>query len=247
MGKDYWATFEQVASSVHDQTKAECEGEYELLTSLFSFYSRGFDALPQEGDGAALIARGAILSQTLNTFWAMIDLAVKGFYIQSLIPLRHVYESWLSFLYLAKYPDDAVRWLNPTWEMRPPKAETMRNRIDLPSKEIKTKLGEFQTEMHRFAHIDPSAVLSRLKREGEKTIIGIGARFENDSFRVCTYGISQWLGNCLNVLSSMIPRDHEWHTEYGGSIDAIRSFIDEYNTATGGIQLPENGSDDDAS
>ena len=239
MDTNYWETFEQVASSIHDQTNAKCEDEYELLISLFNLYCRGFDALPQKVEDEVLMVRGAILSQTLNTFRAMIDLAVTGFYIQSPIPLRHVYESWLSFWYLAKYPEDAMRWLNPTWEMRPPNAETMRNRIDHPSKSIKAKLGEFQKEMHRFAHIDPAAVLSRLDREGEKTIIGLGVRFEYDSFRACTYGISQWLGNCLDALSSMVPADHDWHDQQRSSIDAILSFIDEYNAATGGIQLPE--------
>lgn len=247
MAMSYWANFRQVAASIQDETEATCKGEFELLISLFNLFSDGFDAFPKTGDGEALIARGAILSQTLNTFGAMIDLATTGLYIQSLIPLRHVYESWLSFWYLAKYPQDAMKWLNPTWEMRPPNAETMRNRIEHPSKEAKSKLGEFQKEMHRFVHIDPAAVVSRLDREGETTIIGVGTRFDSRSFRACTYGISLWLGNCLDAISSLIPEEHDWHSEYQTTIDAILSFIEEYNTSTGGIQLPESGLENDAS
>ena len=75
MGSDYWATFERVADTIYTRTKEECPREHELLTSMFSLYSSAFDALPQTGDGPAPIARVAILSQTLNTFWAMISLA----------------------------------------------------------------------------------------------------------------------------------------------------------------------------
>lgn len=166
-------------------------------------------------------------------------MAVTGFYIQALIPLRHVYESWLSFWYLAKYPQDAERWLDPTWKMRPPKAETMRKRMDHPSKHIKSKLGEFYKEMHRFAHVDPVAVLSTLDREGEKTVIEVGVRFKNDSFEACAYGISLWLGNCLDALSTMVPVGHDWHDEQQTSIEDILAFIDKYNLATGGFQLPD--------
>lgn len=237
---NYWETFERAASSIQHQTNAECEDEYGLLISIFDLYHRGFDALPQNVEAEeVLIVQGAILSQTLNTFRAMIDLAVTGFYIQSLIMLRHVYESWVAFWYLAKYPQDAVRWLKPSSKMKPPTAKTMRNRIDHPSKRMKSKLGKFQNEMHRFAHMDQPAVLSRLDREGEKMIIQLGVTFEYDSFRACTYGISLWLGNCLDALSSMVAPDRDWQNDQRTSIDAILSFIEEYNAATGGIQLPE--------
>ena len=247
MGSEYWATFERVADTIYTRTKEECPREHELLTSMFSLYSSAFDALPQTGDGPAPIARVAILSQTLNTFWAMISLAVRGFYIQSLIPLRHTYESWLSFWYLAKFPEDAMRWLNPTRQMRPPKAETMRNRIDHPSKATKSRLGEFQEELHRFAHIDPVALISRLETEGEKTIIGIGVQFDIDSFRACTYGILLWLGNLLDAVSSLVPAEHQWHTAHAEAIEAILQFIEDYNVETGGLQLTKSESEDDAS
>jgi hypothetical protein len=242
----HWGKFEQAAASIKDQTEVKCKGEFELLTSLFGLYSEGFDAIPQSDDGEALIVRFALLSQTLNTFKVMIEAATTGFYIQSLIPLRHVYESWLSFWYLAKHPQDAERWLNPTWDMRPPNAETMRKLIDHSSRKIKSKLQEFHKEMHRFAHIDPSAVLSRLDHEGDKTIIGVGITLEAGDFRACTYAISLWLGNCLDALSSMIPIEHEWYSKYQTSIDRILAFIDEYNTTTGGIPLPKIDNEENA-
>jgi len=247
MGSDHWATFEGVSSSIHTRSKAEAPREYDLLTSTFSLYSSAIDALPQTGDGPALIAQGAFLSQALNTIWAMISLAVRGFYIQSLIPLRHTYESWLSFWYLAKFPDEAMRWLNPTWQMRPPNAETMRNRIDHPTKLTKTRLGEFQKELHRFTHLDPVALLSRLESEGEKTVIRVGVKFDIPSLRACTYGILLWLGNLLDAMSSLVPQNHQWHTAHAEATEAILRFIDDYNAETGGLELPESESEDDAS
>jgi hypothetical protein len=243
METTHWTNFDRAATSIREKTRANCPTEFNLLISLFELFSDSFDAVPQTGDGEALIARQAILSQTLNTCRVMVDLVTSGFYIQSLIPLRHVFESWLSFWYLAKYPEDAKFWLDTSWEMRPPKSETMRNRIDHPSKETKSKLGEFQKEMHRFAHIDPVAVISRLKKEGERTIIGVGVNFDTESFLACTYGIAQWIGNCLDAMSSMIPKDHPWQTRHGDSVDATRRFIDDYNKRTGGTPLPEDDGD----
>ncbi len=117
--------------------------------------------------------------------------------------------------------------------------------MDHPSKHMATKLAGLYQEMNRFAHIDPVAVLSTLHREGEKTIIEVGVTLKSDSFQACTYGISLWLGNYLDALSTLVAAGHDWHDEQQDSIDAVLAFIDKYNAATGGIQLPYNSLEDD--
>jgi len=234
----HWANFERDASRIVEQTRANCEREFDLLRSCFDLYSEGFNALPKSGNGESQIVRIALLSQNLNTFNVMINSASQGFYIQALIPLRNVYENWLSFWYLAKHPQEAQLWLDPTWKMHPPKAERMRNRIDHPSKQIKSKLQDFYEELNRFAHTDPAAVLSRLNRDGEKTVIDVGTRFDAGDFRACTYGLSLWLGNCLDSISSLIPDSHEWQRRCQSAIEQTLNFIDEYNTSNGGVPVP---------
>ena len=229
---DYWGRIENDLASIMEQTASDCEHELNLLRGAFDLYSYGFNFIREASSGGAQIARIALLSQNLNTFHTMISSASKGFYIQALVPLRHVYENWLSFWYLAKFPNEAHWWLNPTWETRPPKAETMQNKIDHPSKQSKSKLKDFYIELNRFAHTDPVAVLSRLQQDGENTLIDIGIRFDADDFRACAYGFSLWIGNCLDAISSLIPEGNDWHSQYQTMMNEILMFIDEYNART---------------
>lgn len=229
--KDYWQGFEGDAIRIAEQTASECGRELNTLKEAFNLYSDAFDRVPPTGNGGAQVARFALLSQNLNSCHVIISSAARGFYIQSLVPLRHVYENWLSFWYLAKFPEEAQRWLDPTWQMRPPKAETMQKGIDHPSKQSKSKLGDFYQELNRFAHTDPASVLSRLQQESEKTLIGVGIRFNADDFRACAYGFSLWIGYSLDAISSLVPQDNDWHSRHAAVREEILSLIDDYNAS----------------
>lgn len=235
IASSHWSSFEANGDQIQDQTASECSREFDLLKRAFDLYSEGFSAIPKSGNGKAMVARLALLSQNLNSFHVMINSASRGFYIQSLIPLRNVFENWLAFWYLEKFPDEADRWLDPTWQMRPPKAETMRNKIDHPSQQTKSKLKDFYDELNRFAHTDPAAILSILEQEGEKTYIGVGIRFDVDNCRACAYGLFLWIGNCLDALSIVIPDSHEWQGQCHSIADEILQFIDEYNANKTGV------------
>ena len=227
--KDYWRELETDATAIDALTESGCGRELKVLTSAFDWYSEALSRIPPAENGKATIARLAILSQILNAFHVMISSAMRGFYIESLVPLRHVYENWLAFWYLAKFPEEAHRWLDPTWEMRPPKAETMLKKIDHPSKQSQSRLRDFYSEMNRFAHTDPVVVLSRLDQEGDKTLIGVGIRFDGDDFRACSYGLSLWIGNCLHAVSSVVPDTDEWQAQHEALRRDILELIDEYN------------------
>jgi len=225
---DYWSTLARDASAIGKQTEASSPAELSLVKDCFNLFAGAFQAIPLTPGGPAVAARMAILSQALNSFRTMISSAAEGFYIQALIPLRHAYEGWLSFWYLAKFPEEAERWLNPTWEMRPPKAETMLNKIDHPAREMKSRIREFYEELNRFAHIDPVAILSRIHHAGEKTYIGVGIRYSTDEFQTCAYGILLWLGNYLDAASSVVPQEDEWHSQYKAVEARILGFIESH-------------------
>lgn len=240
---DYWSILARDASEIQRQTEASCPAELSLLKDSFNLFAGAFESIPLTAGGPAVAARMAILSQALNSFRTMISSASEGFYIQTLIPLRHAYEGWLSFWYMAKYPEEAERWLNPTWEMRPPKAETMLNNIDHPAKEMKSRIREFYGELNRFAHIDPVAVLSRIHHEGEKAYIGVGIRFSADDFRTCAYGVLLWLGNYLDAASSVVPQTHEWHSQHKDVEARILAFIQSHAPPASSPNLLPDGPD----
>jgi hypothetical protein len=243
--KDYWLGLEVDATEIVERTRSECNRSLSVLTSAFNLYSEALARIPQSGNGEATIARLAILSHNLNSFHVMISSATRGFYIQSLVPLRHTYENWLSFWYLAKFPEEAFRWLDPTWEMRLPKAETMLKKIDHPSELSQSKLREFYAELNRFAHTDPAVVLSRLDRQDDKTLIGIGIRFDPEDFQACAYGLSLWIGNFLDAVSSFVPQADDWHDIHKTVGEEILSLIEEYNLHRGAGHLQPNHKDPD--
>ena len=222
---DYWSALTRDATHIEKQTNAGCTTEVTLLKDAFNLYADAFVAIPTTGTGPALAARLAILSQALNSFRVMVSSSLQGFYLQALIPLRHAFEGWLSFWYLAKHPEDAERWINPTWQMRPPKVETMVNKMDHPAKLMKSRIRDFHDELNRFAHIDPVAILSRLHQEEDKTYVGVGIRYSPHHFQSCSYGMLISLGNYLDAASSIIPPGSQWHQQYPAVEARILRFL----------------------
>ena len=80
------------AKKISDRTRTECSQELDLLRRSLDFYGEGLLTIPPASLGEALTVSLALLSQNLNTLHVSIDSVTKGFYIQSLIPLRHVFE-----------------------------------------------------------------------------------------------------------------------------------------------------------
>nr|MBC8330616.1 hypothetical protein [Anaerolineae bacterium] len=140
--------------------------------------------------------------------------------------LKNVYENWLAFWYLAKYPDEAYRWLNPQYDLPRPSAERMRNRIEHSTSSDKTKLLGFYQELNRFAHTNPVAVLDRYRVVEGEPGIKVGVEYDADKFSACCYALSLWIGNMLDTISSWIEEDHEWHSTYEDIMNEIIEYLE---------------------
>jgi len=233
---NYWQSTIEETEKILQKTEHECNPEFILLADSLSLYSSAFHVMPANGDGDVRIVQLALISQGLNTLRTSVHAASTGYYIQSLIPLRHVYESWLSFWYLVKFPQKADQWLTP--RKRPPSASEMLEKIEHPSDDIKSKVREFYGELNRFVHVDPVAAISRIHGNEEKTVIEIGVRFNAEDFRACTYGISLWIGMMLDAMSSFVSSESEWHTQHKVIADRIVAQIEAYNSTHGGAPIP---------
>ena len=240
----YWKSSVLQANRIAAKTEEGCELEFNLLTDCLGLYNQAFEAIPSTGNGEAAVVRLALISQAMNTLRQSVYAAATGYYIQALIPLRHVYESWLSFWYLAKHPDKAAKWLTP--RARPPSARELLDGIDHPSDTVKSKVRDFYGELNRFVHVDPIAAISRLHEDEGKTIIGVGVRFEADDFRACAYGIALWIGMMLDATASLIPEESPWHDEHDDIASRIVDHIDRYNSAHGGPPVPPSDSESNA-
>ena len=157
---DYWAKIEEEISSTEKKTLANSATTWGLLREAMTQYAEAFSLVRPDEEPNAALAQMGLISQNFNNPKLAPDSATKGYYVQSIMLLRNVDENWIVFWYLAEYPQDAKLWLDPRWDGRPPSAETMRNKIDPPTTETKSKLHLFKADLDRFAHTDPVAVLS---------------------------------------------------------------------------------------
>lgn len=215
-------------------TRSQSSVTVDLLHRALSLYAHGMPLGQAPDSTDATLARMGVISQNFNSLKTSVDLACRGYYLQSMGLLRNVYENWLAFWYLSKYPAEAERWLNPNWDSCPPKAGTMKDKIDHPSKSMKAKLGQFYAELCRFAHTDPVAILPLLSaREGERTV-HFGVMYDESLFGACAYAISLWVGNMLEVLSLWIPEASDWHGQKSKVVGDLLTFIASCNTELSG-------------
>lgn len=226
---DYWKKVEEEISLTQENTTAYSATTWGLLRETITHYAEAFPLAKPIEEPKAAPARMGLVSQNFNSLKVAVDLAMRGYYIQSIILLRNVYENWLAFWYLAKFPDEADLWLDPRWDRRPPSAETMKNNIDHPTSEAKSKLHGLKQELDRFAHTDPVAVLSRLRTFKGQTVVSVGVEYRAMDFDVCAYSILLWSGNMLDAISSWIPSTHDWNKKYQLISDKILEFIKNYD------------------
>lgn len=226
---EYWNAMTAEAQHVYDKTMQHSSDEVALLRKAISLYAEAFKIADDLAEPKAATARKALVSHNFNTLNLAFDAALRGYYVQSIALLRNIYENWLAFWYLAKYPQEAECWLNPSWKQRPPKAETMRNKINHPSKKAKSKLHGFYEELSRFDHTDPAAVLSRIEMVENKPVIRVGVRYDRDDFAACTYGLCLWAGNALDTIASIVPPKNKWHEKHAKLGDELLTCINKYN------------------
>ena len=243
MCTEYLNDLESEACEVSRLTSSKSCGTVDLLQRALSLYAHGMSLGQAPDNTDATLARMGLISQNFNSLKTTVDLACRGYYLQSIGLLRNVYENWLAFWYLSKYPAEAKRWLDPTWDNRPPKAETMKNKIDHPSKSMKAKLGQFYAELCRFAHTDPIAILPLLSAGECERTVHFGVTYDERLFGACAYAISLWVGNMLEVLSLWIPKGSDWHGQKCKAVGELLAFIDSSNVDLAGQEGISNSDD----
>ena len=212
------------------RTQQECQTEVQLLDSSLRLFAEGFDLCsPNNEENEQRIARMGLVSQNFNSLAAAVKIAEFGFYLQSLGLLKNVYENWLAFWYLAKFPREAKKWLIPQKHGKPPKAERMRNEIDHPSIETKLKVKQFYSELNKFAHTDPIAVLDRFVQGNKGPGIKVGVEFRKNNFEACAYALLLWIGNMNDAISSWISPQDDWHKKNSLQMTKIVDYLDIFN------------------
>lgn len=201
-----------------------------LLGEAFDHYAFGLTKIPELDPENVTFVRVGLITENHNFLRLSIYAATRGYYLQSISLLRNVYQNWLAFWYLIQYPSDAHYWLDPSWEKRPPKTDTMRRKMEHPSRESSHKLHELATELHRFAHTDPVMILNQLREKDDHLYIHVGPKYKLEMFNACAYALSFWIGYMLDAVDSLISDETEWKETHFGIRIRILKYIEKYNS-----------------
>ena len=226
---NYWDMIDELTRLAGEETNTTSSKTLGLLKKGISFYAETLSLISIRHSTNDIVARIALASQNFNSLKLAIDAAINGYYVQSMILMRNVYENWLAFWYLAKFPTDADIWLNPQPNRRPPTAETMRNKIDYSVQETKSKLHEYYVELNRFSHTDPIAILNRLRKDEGEISVRLGVEYNPVEFDACANSILFWLANMLIAINPWVSKtDNGWTEKYESLLTEINNFHQEF-------------------
>lgn len=258
---DLWSTLDGEAEEVARLTLLETTHEFSLLRDSLSLYEDAVTIAKLGAASDATMAQMALVSQNLSILRAAVGLAAMGFYVQSTGLARSVYENWLAILYLAKFPEEAHRWLDPHFGKRPPSpyvppgVRTMIGAIGDPacqstpqSRDLSTQFTQSRQQLHdfytllcHFSHTDPVSVLSLIGSDKENSFVGFGVKYDRDDFTASSCALAPLMGIMLQFLSTFVQSQDPWHRRHEDMKGRLLAFIKEYNAENSARTRPGKG------
>ncbi len=197
-----------------------------LLQGALSTLADGFTEVELQNTRSTHAQMG-LFSQNLNSLKCSIDLATRGYYTQSIDLLRCVYENWIAFHYLTRFPKKADLWLCA--DKRPPRHSDMLKALGPEFIEDKAAAREWYGTLCHFAHTDSLVVLPHLGSYNGEACAFFGAKYKPDLFHTCAYTISLFTSIMLREVSQYIGPDVAWHQRYINTIEQLLHFIEQEN------------------
>ena len=228
-----WEDFELEARLVENTTKEQAPEVVQLLQDAVGVFAHAFSVSDNSDTTDATLAKMSLLSQNFATLKCSVDIAFRGYYTQALNLLRIVYENWIAFHYLSKYPNKAQLWLDHSKKKQPPGHAVMLKELDENFNPLKGKMRKWYSTLCSFAHTDPVGVLPQISTDyvPNETSIHFGSTYKNDLFKAAAYAISLWTGVMLSSISKWVSNTEQWHSEMRTIEERIINFIDQENKA----------------
>jgi len=226
-----WEDFDREARIVEKDTLKQAPECVQLLQDAVGLVADAFAVQGGSNTNDATVAKMSLLSQNFATLKCTVDLALRGYYIQSMNLLRSIDENWIAFHYLSKYPDKAHLWLRPCKNKKPPAHSAMLNGLDKNFNPFKGGMREWYSTLCRFAHTDPVCVLPQISTDfaPNETTIHFGSTYKDGLFRCSAFAISIWSGLVLSDISQLIPNTSNWHKKNIKVMERIIEFVGQEN------------------
>ena len=228
-----WEDLERDARLVEKATNEQAHEIVQLLQDAVGLFADAFSVANSPDASEATIAKMSLLSHNFNTLKCSVNIALRGYYVQSLNLLRIVYENWIAFHYLVKCSDKAHLWLHHSKKNQPPGHAAMLKKLDADFNPLKGKMRQSYSTLCSFAHTDPLVLLPQISTDliPNETSIHFGSTYKSDLFRASAYAISLWTGVMLSSISQWVPNTNKWHNEMIKIEERIIKFIDQENEA----------------
>ena len=221
-----WQSLDAEAEAVASTTAQQAADTCALLQQSISTLADGFtEAEVKSTDSSG--AQMGLFSQNLNSLKCSTDLAMRGYYTQSMGLLRGIYENWIAFHYLAEFPTKGNLWLRA--DKKPPKHSHMLNALGPHFVEEKADARGWYGALCRFAHTDALVVLSHLGSHNGEPCAFFGVKYKSDLFRTCAYTVALFTAIMLREISRMISADAAWQRHYNTAVEGLLEFIEQEN------------------
>lgn len=224
--KSTWQSLDAEADRVASMTAEELAGTCSLLKEAISTLADGFTEAQVKGAKSAR-AQAGLFSQNMNSLKCGVDLAMRGYYTQAMGLLRGVYENWIAFHYLSKFPMKAGLWLSKN--RKPPRHSDMLNALGPDFAEDKDDARGWYGALCRYAHTDALVVLPHLGSYKGDPCAFIGAKYKPALFSACAYTISLFTSIMLREISHLILSGSAWQKRYNETVEALLQFIEKEN------------------
>ena len=228
-----WDDFEKEARLVEETTNEQEPEVVHLLQDAIGIFAHAFSVSNNSDTSDATLAKMSLLSHNFGTLKCSVDIALRGYYVQSLNLLRIVYENWIAFHFLGKSPDKAHLWLHHSKKKQPPGHAAMLKELDANFNPLKGQMKKWYSTLCSFAHTDPVNLLPQISTDNipDETSIHFGSTYKSDLFRGSAYAIFLWAGVMLSTISIWVPKTNQWHNEMTKIEERIIQFIDQENKA----------------
>jgi hypothetical protein len=160
-----WNDFEKEARLVEKATNEQEPGIVRLLQDSIGLFANAFSIGNSPDTSDATLAKMSLLSHNFGTPKCSVDIALRGYYVQSLNLLRIVYENWIAYHYLEKNSEKAHLWLRHSKNKRPPGHAAMLKELDENFNPLKSEMKGWYSTLCSFAHTDPINLLPQISTE----------------------------------------------------------------------------------
>lgn len=190
---------EEEAVLYHETTFAEgtavCRDGIDILL-------RGFDAINgRDVRNDTERVQAALLIRAWNTVYCAFDLALRGYYPQSLNLLRTPIEDWMAYWYLRSFPDEHSRFLGQGKDT--PKFKYMLDKLQEKHGEEATASATVSRKinrLHKFSHVDRLGVMMAILPGSNALNLALGPQQYRLRYLVC---VEQVLTVILDFLEAL--------------------------------------------